>query len=148
MQVNVTTAVARRAKLMVNKPFTCDCTVKAWRFDRIEEATRITYGAIWRQINTTHFMLIGKTALPMEMGVNIFMSPTPIRVQKGDIVGIHVDKQGRGTSGIGKLHNCLTTDVLSPKVSDNGWMNNFVLDVGSDLIIDNQCVSLSAICTD
>ena len=93
-------------------------------------------------------MLIGKTAFPMDMGVNIFMSPTPIRVQKGDIVGIHVDKQGRGTSGIGKLQNCLATDVLSPKALDNGWMDNFVLDVGSDLIIDHQCVSLSAICTD
>ena len=42
---------------------------------------------------------------------------------------------------------CLEGNILSPEVSamDNGWMNNFVLDVSTAVSVD-QCVSLSAIC--
>ena len=92
-------------------------------------------------------MLVGKTTLPMDMGENIFMSPTPIRVRKGDIIGIHVDDQGEVTTGIGMRSDCLEGNILSPEVSamDNGWMNNFVLDVSTAVSVD-QCVSLSAIC--
>ena len=147
MLISAPNAVARRAKLLIGEPFTCDCVVKAWRFNRIKEATRKTYAAIWRQVNTTGFVLVGKTTLPMDMGDNTFIGPHPIRVQKGDIIGIHaVDAEGEGTTGIGYQRDCPTGVVISPLVLDDGWMDNFFIDVGSDSP-NNQCISLSAICT-
>ena len=147
MLINAPSAVTRRAKLLIGEPFTCDCVVKAWRFDRIKKSTRKTYAAIWRQVNATRFMLVGKTKLPKDMGDNTFLIPYPIRVRKGDIIGIHADGlEGDGTTGIGYQRDCPSGVLISPFVSDDGWMNNFVLDVGSDSP-NNQCISLSAICT-
>ena len=96
-------------------------------------------------------MLVGKTALPIDLGYHTFKCQTPIRVEKGDLLGIHVDVDGGGNSCISHCRNqyCPNTVMGRSRVielSDNGWTNGFILDMSSAKT-QKRVISLKAYCT-
>ena len=95
-------------------------------------------------------MLVGKTALPMDIGNNTYTCPTPLLAAKGDLIGIHVDLRGSGHSCISKClwDGCSAVQkrqVLAMPVKDNGWPIGFQLDM-SFTNVSIHAYSLKAYC--
>ena len=95
-------------------------------------------------------MLVGKTALPMDIGNSTYKCPTPLHAAKGDLIGIHVDLRGSGHSCISNCRGNRCSAVqkrqaLGNHVKDNRWPIGFKLDMSSrDVSI--HAYSLKAYC--
>ena len=81
-----------RAGLMLNNRFTCEGFIKEIQYFR-GDPEPTAYVGIWRQISNDEFILKHEIVLPADViGIHTIMPQVPIRVDRGDFLGVHYDE--------------------------------------------------------
>ena len=81
-----------KAGLMLNNRFTCEGYVTELRYFSGNPVAR-GYVGIWRQTADDEFIMKHQVELPpAPIGIHSILLPEPIRVDRGDFLGVHYDR--------------------------------------------------------